>query len=64
MPTAIWVHKNDDGVVDAASVAEYTDAALLREWRRNGWTPEMYSFPDGTYCTVGAKLPSNISKIQ
>ena len=33
---AIWICRDEKGIVDAAYVAEYTDAATLKELKQNG----------------------------
>lgn len=51
----IWVSRDENGIVDAAIVAEYSDAKTLRKWRAAGRTPELVLAAD---VSVGAKLPS------
>jgi hypothetical protein len=38
---AIWIYRNADGIVMAASVAEYTEPATLKQWRDDGQQPEL-----------------------
>jgi hypothetical protein len=51
---AIWIHRDEHGIVDAASVAEYTEPKVLREWKSLGGTIEMIEAPS---VTVGQRLP-------
>jgi hypothetical protein len=50
----IWVHRDENGVVQGASVAEHTEPKTLREWRVYGWIPELVEAPT---ITVGQPLP-------
>jgi hypothetical protein len=53
----IWVCRDKDGVVDAASVAEYTDPAWLKELRVAGRNPELVLADN---VTLGRPLPSDV----
>lgn len=57
----IWVHRDGAGIVQGASVAEYTDAALLRQWRRFGFKVELIA---ADFVTVEAPLPAGATVIQ
>lgn len=58
---AIWITRNEAGIVRAASVAEYTDPKTIREWREQGRSPELI---EAEFVQLNAPLPPGIRVIQ
>lgn len=58
---AIWIARDENGIVQAASVAEYTQPDTLKEWRKNGQTPEMVHAES---VTLGRPLPYGVVPLQ
>lgn len=59
--TAIWIVRDDAGIVRAAYVARYTDPATLKELRENGRRVELVVAESVTLC---APLPSDIQIVE
>lgn len=55
--SAAWITRDKDGVVSAAYVAQHCDPSILRDWRRDGRTPELVDCGPGNGIRVGAPLP-------
>ena len=58
---AIWICRDENGVVDAAYVAEHTDPRILKELRDNGRTPELVV---ADTVTLGQPLPRDVAILQ
>lgn len=58
---AIWIVRTEDGVVDGASVAEWTDPQTLKKWRDEGRKPELIV---AETVTLLRPLPAGIDIIQ
>jgi len=58
---AIWISRNEAGIIEAASVAEYTDPSTLKEWRDEGRKPELV---EAENVTLNRPLSANARIIQ
>ena len=60
MMVPIWIYRTEAGIVEAASVAEYTNPNTLKKWRKLGRTPELV-IADSV--TLGEKLPPGVAQV-
>ena len=51
---AIWIHIDNDGIVQGASVAAYTEPRMLQEWKERGGKVELI---EADTVTLGQSLP-------
>lgn len=58
---AIWIKRDESGIVKVASVAEYTDAATLKKLREDGRKLELVS---AETVTLNAPLPADVRVIE
>jgi hypothetical protein len=58
---AIWITRNEAGIVRAASVAEFTRPETIKEWRDQGRKPELI---EAESVTLNQLLPATIRIVQ